>query len=358
MGAFLKNSWYAAAWNHEVSAERPMARTILNEPIVFFRDTKGQVVALEDRCCHRHLPLSEGKIIGDNLECGYHGLTFDTSGACVRVPGQTRVPPESRVRAWPVIEKYQYVWVWMGEPAEADESQLPDWHVMDDPQWAVVKGDPPFHIQCHYELFNDNLLDLSHLAYVHVKNIGTSAVPDFPIVTKKTEDTVQMIRWILDSPPAPLYAHFGGFKENIDRWQYAEARVPSLNTVRVGCLPAGCGAKAGDHPDDFSPKSAGRNGQGFEFYNLNAITPETENSTWYFYAHSRNFAQEDPDMDEEFRRELRGAFQEDVDILSAQQMNMRRHDHNPKKWIDINVDGPGLALRRMVADAIAAETRN
>ncbi len=335
-----------------------MARTILNEPIVFFRDTKGQVVALEDRCCHRHLPLSEGKIIGDNLECGYHGLTFDTSGACVRVPGQTRVPPESRVRAWPVIEKYQYVWVWMGEPAEADESQLPDWHVMDDPQWAVVKGDPPFHIQCHYELFNDNLLDLSHLAYVHVKNIGTSAVPDFPIVTKKTEDTVQMIRWILDSPPAPLYAHFGGFKENIDRWQYAEARVPSLNTVRVGCLPAGCGAKAGDHPDDFSPKSAGRNGQGFEFYNLNAITPETENSTWYFYAHSRNFAQEDPDMDEEFRRELRGAFQEDVDILSAQQMNMRRHDHNPKKWIDINVDGPGLALRRMVADAIAAETRN
>lgn len=355
MGPFMKNAWYAAAWDHEVSADAPLARTILNEPVVLFRDSSGNIVALEDRCCHRHLPLSEGKIIGDTLECGYHGLTFDASGTCVKVPGQTRVPPGSRVRAWPVLEKYQYVWIWMGDADKADENLLPDWHVMDDPDWAVVKGDPPFHIPCYYELFNDNLLDLSHLAYVHIKNIGTSAVPDFPIVTTKTDNTVRMIRWILDSPPAPLYAHFGGFTDNIDRWQYAEAMVPSYNTVRVGCLPAGSGAQAGEHPDDYSVKSGGRNAQGFEFYNLNAITPETENSTWYFYAHSRNFAQDDPDMDAEFGRELRGAFQEDVDILAAQQMNMDRHAHNPKDWIDINVDGPGLALRRMVAEAIASE---
>jgi vanillate O-demethylase monooxygenase subunit len=254
-----------------------------------------------------------------------------------------------------VLEKYQYIWVWMGDAGKEDASLLPDWKVMEDPGWAVVKGDPPFHIPCNYELFNDNLLDLSHLAYVHIKNIGTSAVPDFPIVTTRTENTVRMIRWILNSPPAPLYAHLGGFTDNIDRWQYAEAMVPSFNTVRVGCLPAGCGAKTGNHPDDFAPKAGGRNAQGFEFYNLNAITPETENSTWYFYAHSRNFAHEDPNMDKEFRQELRGAFQEDVDILTAQQMNIDRHAHNPKNWIDINVDGPGLTMRRMVADAIAAE---
>ena len=133
--------------------------------------------------------------------------------------------------------------------------------------------------------------------------------------------------------------------------------VPSFNTVRVGCLPAGCGAKAGDHPDDIPRGPGGREGQGFEFYNLNAITPETENSTWYFYAHSRNFALDEPEMDEEFRVGLRGAFQDDVDILAAQQMNMDRHAHNPKDWIDINVDGPGLALRRMIAEALAAEAR-
>ena len=75
----------------------------------------------------------------------------------------------------------------------------------------------------------------------------------------------------------------------------------------------------------------------------------------YFYAHSRNFALDDPEMDEEFRVGLRGAFQDDVDILAAQQMNMDRHAHNPKDWIDINVDGPGLALRKMVGDTIERE---
>ena len=356
MGMFLKNAWYAGAWDHEVTTDKPIARTILNEPLVLFRDTSGRIAALEDRCCHRHLPLSKGKVIGDILQCGYHGLEFDTSGVCVGVPGQTRVPPGSRIRSWPVLERFQFIWVWMGDADKADESLLPNWQVMEDSEWAVVKGDPPFRIPCHYELFNDNLLDLSHLAYVHINNIGTSTVPDFPIVTTKTENTVRMIRWIMDSPPAPLYARFGGFLDNIDRWQYAEAMVPSYNTVRVGCLPAGCGAQPGDHPDDFAVVSGGRDAQGFEFYNLNAITPETENTTWYFYAHSRNFAQDDPNMDEEFSRELRGAFQEDVDILAAQQMNMDRHAHNPKEWIDIKVDGPGLALRRMVADAIASES--
>ena len=195
----------------------------------------------------------------------------------------------------------------------------------------------------------------THLAYVHIKNIGTAAVPDFPVVTTRGDNSVRMIRWILDSPPAPLYARFGGFTDNIDRWQYAEAMVPSFNTVRVGCLPAGSGAKAGDHPDNIPHGPGGREGQGFEFYNLNAITPETETSTWYFYAHSRNFSLDDPEMDEEFRVGLREAFQDDVDILAAQQMNMDRHAHQPKNWVDINVDGPGLALRKMVSDAIAAD---
>ncbi|MEC7488530.1 MAG: aromatic ring-hydroxylating dioxygenase subunit alpha [Pseudomonadota bacterium] len=354
MEPFLKNAWYAVAWNHEVG-NTPLARTILSEPLVMYRDRAGAVIALQDRCCHRHMPLSVGNVVGDNLECGYHGLRFDRKGVCVSVPGQSKVPPGGRIRSWPVLEKYQYVWVWMGDHQKADETLLPDWHVMQHPDWSVVKGDPPFHIPCNYELFNDNLLDLSHLAYVHVKNIGTATVPDYPIVTERGDKTVRMIRWILDAPPAPLYSRFGGFTKNIDRWQYAEAMVPSYNTVRVGCMPAGSGAMAGDHPDQFAIKSGGRDGQGFEFYNLNAITPETETSTWYFYAHARNFSQNDPEMDEEFRQELRGAFQEDVDILAAQQMNMDRHTHNPKAWVDITVDGPGLTLRRMLAAEIAAE---
>ncbi len=127
MGMFLKNAWYAAAWDHEVTTDKPLARTILNEPLVLFRDTSGRIAALEDRCCHRHLPLSKGKVMGDILQCGYHGLKFDTSGACVGVPGQTRVPPGSRIRSWPVLERFQFIWVWMGDADKADESLLPNW---------------------------------------------------------------------------------------------------------------------------------------------------------------------------------------------------------------------------------------
>ncbi len=354
MAEFLQDAWYAAAWDHEVG-RAPLARTILDCPVVLYRDLSGRVVALEDRCCHRGLPLSRGRVSNDDIECGYHGLVFNPAGQCVRVPGQARVPPGSSVKAWPVLEKYRFVWLWMGNPEHVDESLLPDWQVMDHPDWRPVKGDPPFHVPCHYELFNDNLLDLTHIAYVHVRNIGTRAVPDFPIITTRGDDWVRMTRWIMDSAPAPLYQKFGRFTGNIDRWQITETRVPSYNTVWVGCLPAGCGAGPGDDPGSIVRGPGGRNGEGFEFFNLNAITPETGSSCWYFYAHSRNFALDDPEMDELFQRELRGAFQEDVDILTAQQANMARHEHKPKPWLDIQVDGPGLLMRRMVRDAIAAE---
>ena len=164
-----------------------------------------------------------------------------------------------------------------------------------------------------------------------------------------------MIRWIMDSPPAPLYARFGGFTENVDRWQYTESMIPSFNTVWVGCLPAGCGARPGDDPGIIERGPGGRNGTGFEFFNLNAITPETDSTSWYFYAHSRNFALDDQEVDEMFRIELRGAFQEDVDILAAQQANMARHSHKTKPWVDIQVDGPGLLMRRMVKEAVEQE---
>ncbi len=350
MAEFLRNAWYAAAWDHEVG-EKPLGRTILGEPVAMFRDAAGKVVALEDRCCHRGLPLSCGRVSGDEIECGYHGLVFDRTGACVRVPGQGRVPPGARVKAWPVLEKYRYVWLWMGDPAAADEASLPDWWMAERSDWRMVKGDPPFHVPGNYELINDNLLDLSHVAFVHARNIGTGAVPDFPIVTSRGENAVRMIRWIMDSPPAPLYARLGGFERNVDRWQFAEGRVPGFNTVHVGCLPTGCGAAPGDLPDAIERKPGGRDGRGFEFFNLNAITPETEGSSWYFYAHVRNFALDDPEVEEMFRVEMRAAFQEDMDVIGAQQANV----DPDRPWVDIQVDGPGLTLRRMLRESVAAE---
>ncbi len=340
MTEYVRNCWYAAAWNHEIG-RAPLARTFLDQPVVLYRTQDGTAVALEDRCCHRAMPLSRGRVTGDNLRCGYHGLTFAPDGACVEVPGQSLVPPGAGVRRYPVAEKNQWIWIWMGDAALADTASLPDWWWMDHPEWAVVKGDPPFHIACDYKLVNDNLIDLVHVAFVHAGTIGTDAVADFPIIVEREPDMVRTTRWVLDSPPAPLYKEFGKFTGNVDRWQISEARVPSHIDVHVGSAIAGTGAPEG------------KRGHGIEFHNLNAMTPETATTTHYFYAHARAFAIDDAAVDQAYARDFRAVFQEDVDILGAQQANLERHAD--AGYIDINTDGPGLAFRRMIEERIAAE---
>src|SRR5690554_4497854 len=115
---FLKNTWYAAALAHEVKAQ-PLARTIIGEPIILFRQENGTVCALEDRCCHRGLPLAHGEVIGNNIQCGYHGLTFNGLGQCVKIPGQEKIPRNAKVKTFPVVEQDQMVWIWMGDPDQA-----------------------------------------------------------------------------------------------------------------------------------------------------------------------------------------------------------------------------------------------
>ena len=137
---YLRNAWYVAAWDREVG-RKPLARTILNEPIVLYRKADGAPAALEDRCCHRHVPLSLGTLVGDDLRCGYHGLRFDASGVCVEIPGQPKIPPGARVRSYPVVEKWNWIWIWMGEPARADVKLIPDWWWAGHPDWAFTRPD-------------------------------------------------------------------------------------------------------------------------------------------------------------------------------------------------------------------------
>ena len=337
---FLRNCWYAAAWDDEV-AETPLARTILDEPVVLFRTADGRLAALEDRCCHRALPLSMGRVEGETLQCGYHGLRFDTGGWCVAVPGQSSIPPGARVRSFPLVERHGWVWIWMGEADAADPASVPDWWWMDHPEWRPVRGGAPFHVEANYLLLNDNLLDLSHVAYVHAGSIGTDNVADFPILSERGEDYVRMSRMVADSPPPPLYGRMGGFEGNVDRWQVAVSTLPAYNTVHAGCAPPGAGGA--DAPGDTK----------VEFFNLNAMTPETGTTTHYFYAHARSFALDDPAVDESFRVDFRRVFGEDIAILGAQQANIARR---PGAFsVDINVDGPGLAFRRMLARRIEEE---
>jgi len=327
---YLRNSWYVAAWGREVT-RTPLARMLLGQPVVLYRRQDGTPVALEDRCCHRHLPLSMGRIEGDDLRCGYHGLRFDASGACVEIPGQARIPREARVRAYPLQERYSWVWIWMGDPAKADPALIPNWWWADHPEWAFSKPDR-IHVRCNYQLVSDNVLDVTHLAYVHATSIGASSITEFPAIVERDERLVRLTRWILDRPPPPLYREAGGFKGNVDRWQIVEHVPPCFSVNFAGCKD-----------------ETGR----IDLMALSAPTPETASTTHYFFGFVRNFKLGDPAVDRVFEVDFVRVFNEDVPVLEAQQRMLELMPGAPK--IDIAVDAAPLAARRMLERLLAQE---
>lgn len=329
---FLKNSWYVAAWDREVTRDL-LARTFLGEPVVLYRRRDGTPVALEDRCCHRHLPLSMGSLKEDLLQCGYHGLRFDASGKCVEIPGQDSVPPQARVRAYPLVERYHWVWIWMGDPAKADPALIPNWWWADHPDWTFTRPDR-VHVKCNYQLVSDNVLDVTHLAFVHASSIGAASITEFPGSVEREERLVRFTRWIRDRPPPPLYRKAGGFAGNVDRWQIVE-HVPPCFTVNF----AGC--------KDAKTK--------IDLNALSAPTPETAGTTHYFFGFVRNFGLRDAEVDAICGRDMVNVFNEDFPVLEAQQRMLDLKPGAPR--VDIKVDAAPLAARRMLEAMIAGETR-
>jgi vanillate O-demethylase monooxygenase subunit len=335
---FLKNCWYVAAWNHEIDSGL-LGRTILGESLVIFRTADGKAAALEDRCCHRHLPLSKGRLAGDIVHCGYHGLEFDRTGTCVRVPGQARVPPGSKIRSYPIVERWRWLWVWMGEPARADEALIPDYHWNDDPGWTSY-GDR-FHVRGDYRLLVDNLMDLSHIQFLHATTLGASTDVNADIKVTRSKDNVHVARWVLDTPPAPMYAHALRTNANVDRWQNIKYTPAASVVIDAGSAIAGTGAPQGDRS------------RGVETYSNHFLTPETEKSTHYFWHHARNFRRGDEAFTAELRRMFASALMEDVVAIEAQQISIDRVGRRPT--IDINVDAGALQTRRLLEERIAAE---
>ena len=303
----------------------------LGEPVVLYRREDGTPVALEDRCCHRHLPLSKGRVEGDDLRCGYHGLRFDASGRCVEIPGQASIPPQARVRAYPLTERYHWIWLWMGDPAKADLARIPNWWWADHPQWAFSRPDR-IHVRCNFQLISDNVLDVTHLAYVHAGSIGASSITEFPARVEREPGLVRLTRRIPDRPPPPLYREAGGFEGNVERWQIVE-HVPPCFTVNF----AGCADAA----------------RRIDLMALSAPTPETERTTHYFFGFVRNFKLDDPRTERLFSESLVKVFNEDIPVLEAQQRMLELKPGAPQ--IDIAVDAAPLAARRMLAALLAKE---
>lgn len=340
---FIKNCWYVAGWDKEIPEDGFLSRIVTNVPLVFWRDAHGTVVALEDRCCHRGAPLSKGRREGDCIRCMYHGLKFDATGACVEIPSQTRIPPQAKVRAFPIVEKHRWVWIWMGDPNAADPSLIPDTHWLNDPEWR--SNDGYIHYDVNYLLIADNLLDFSHLPFVHASTLGGSE--EYAKVQPKIERTdrgVKVTRWALNIDPPAFVQKVHPFEGKVDRWNIYDFIAPGILLMDSGMAPAGTGAPEG------------RRINAVEFRGCQALTPERDNSTHYFFAHPHNFAIDRQDVTDSIHQSVIEAFDEDKEIIQSQQAMVSL---DPEfKMVSLGIDAALSQFRWIVGRAIDQEKPN
>lgn len=335
---FLRNYWYVAARSDEIE-RRLLGRILLNEPVVLFRKADGAVAALEDRCPHRGFPLHPGRLIDDTLECGYHGLTFDAAGRCIRVPSQLQVPSGAQIKVYPLVERWGFAWIWMGEPAQANPATIPECPQFDHPDWDA-QGQH-LYVKCNYQLIIDNLLDLTHLPFVHPRTLGSVAkLDEVEVKNEFTENSVTNARWLVNVDPPPTYAR-GNFKGKVDRWQISRFYPPAFVSLDAGAAETGSGALQGD----FS--------RALGVHTINLMTPETASATHYYWAIAQDRRTRDPQLIEAFFRDVQRSVQEDVAVFGIHQRWLELKPDAP--MVTLNSDACPLAARRMIERLLRAE---
>jgi phenylpropionate dioxygenase-like ring-hydroxylating dioxygenase large terminal subunit len=331
--SFVRNQWYVAAWAKDVG-NTPLSRLICEEPIVLYRRSDGHPAALEDTCPHRLLPLSMGFVEGDAIRCLYHGLLLGPNGGCLEMPGNDAPNRAVCVRAYPVVERYQFVWVWIGEPEKADPALLPNLWMTEADGWRVGGG--TYNVACDYRLLIDNLMDLTHETYVHASSIGQKELHDFPITTEVHADKVVTSRWMPSVTPPPLYsAALGGYDGLVDRWQIIEFLPPAGVVIDVGVAKLERKATLTDHSS-----------ADVRSFVLDFATPATERTCTYFWGSARTMNIDDDDAFDRFTAKQGDVFLEDVAVLEAQQ---RRIDQLPDRSLRaFSVDSGGVRARLML----------
>ena len=293
---------------------------------------------MEDRCAHRLVPLSTGRVVNDQVECGYHGLRFGADGACAFVPGQDSVPKNSRVKTFPVAERHALMWIWLGAADLADEDLIPDLHWMDAPGWKAVTG--YHHFKCDYRLINDNLLDLSHETYIHKHTIGHESVADSGVVSNVLGGRiVRAHREMPNIDPPPFFQALQGHSGKINRWQIAIYMAPGINMTEAA----------------FHSVGTDRETQAFITRPLHLITPETEHTAHYFWGLPRNFRLDDEELSKKIYAGVVQTFNEDCVLLELQDAALQAEGMPQIPQTAVKTDIAPVQGRRLLSDMIQRE---
>ena len=335
---FIFDDWYVAAFADELGP-RLLARTILGRGVVMYRNAENQVVAMEDRCPHRSMPLSVGELKDDHIICAYHGMRFNMQGDCVHVPSQAKCPHSMGVRTYATLERGPVVWIWMGDHASADPTRLPDQPWLNRGDWEMSKG--YMYLKASYVRLHENLLDLTHLSFLHAKSFGT---PDYASASYETEigdGQFAVKRNVVPTTLPPVWGEPTGItgKQEAARIVRSEFRSPGMHEVSVSFYNCTLSEEAQET---------------FRIRTAHLPTPETATTTHYFVVHGRDFAQQDKAMTKFMHDQLFVAFNEDVVGLALQEEVLARTPASDLYEFSVAADGPSVAMRRyLLARAMA-----
>lgn len=327
----IKNTWYVAARSDELGRELK-ERTLLGKTVLMYRTESGQAVIMQNRCPHRNFPLSKGRLDGDRVVCGYHGMTFEPHGQCVFMPSLPNAPTHVQIASYPVVERAPLVWVWLGDPAKADVSSVPDTPWLSAPDWKTVTGE--FHVKTNYVAMHENLLDQTHFPILHAATgIGTPEYSKSKMDVRIEGDKVHLIRSLLDSPAPDIYGVPAKLRGRIvDRFSDGYFASPALHYAHAKIV-------------NKEPREGEQ--ENYRFTITHIYTPETQGTIHYWWFNSRDFYLDDAEIDQYMIASSSKAYLEDVDALGWIQEVVER-ETEPFQEVSFGPDRPGIAMRKIL----------
>lgn len=337
---FIRESWYPACWSDALGDE-PIKRTFLNEPVVLYRTEHGHPVALGNACPHRFAPLHKGRLHGSSIACPYHGLRFSPDGQCSHNP-HGPIAKAVRVHSYPLVERYGMIWIWMGVSGSADPAKLPLIADRDDERFEWVTG--YLHVQGNYQLVIDNLLDLTHVEFMHPFLTGQDNGASQRTRVDCFEDGEQIVSRYYQSDMActPLVAAL---------WDGAPERISMVSEMRWNA-PANLVQE-----NRFDAAEEVEKCEGVALIPFcHLLTPETESTTHYFWGSGRNLKVGIEEVSQGLAAGIGNTFStEDEPMISDIQDHIGHNDLMDLKPLLLTIDKSAVLARRRVAAMIAKE---
>jgi len=336
LAKYPRNQWYVIAYSHEIGS-KPLQRDCLGDPLVLYRTPAGTAVALFDRCPHRGMPLSKGTLMGDVLQCGYHGFEFSAEGKCIKIPSGGASPAAMCVVSYPVVERGGWAWIWMGPAQLADPALLPD-HEEIGLEGAGWYPDPGIHLtlNSNYLLPLENLADATHITYLHHGLIDTGNVASMPYRLEMGPNKVRVFRDFVNEPMPPILAqvfHLRG--DRVTRTLELSTYAPNLVVIRNSFVEVGV-------PDPQHKVNT----------LVVAVTPAGPKQTHEFSAFGNNYPQQYPGRFDDLRKIL----MEDVVVIEEIQAMFDRLGPERCPELSVKADEPAIRVRRLIAAMIERES--